>query len=304
VEDDYPEDNHAEFLFNITDSVYSRCDDIPDDKYMMGLYHVGEEGEPNEQQFLGSAFPIYGDVEINSVSVYITGGLADGMIEFRSVLFWEPPQEGLEEPYPIQMLVSDMVVLDSSMHNTWVTIPLIKDGESEFLEAGKMYFAGIEYWNYHTENVPYKKYQNFEIGVNRGLKRHDPPNRARYLFQGAFRKFDWALDIWFMFRINLNDHSNRIDGIESETINCLLKQNYPNPASDYTEIEYLLMHSSDVKIEVMDLAGRMVFQIDHGYRNPGSHRIRINTYILEAGTYFYSLKAGQFVDTKRMFVVK
>ncbi len=303
-EEQFPDDNYAEVCFNITDSIYSRGRDIPNEKFMYGFYRPGEEGEPNEQMFLGSLFPIYGDVELNSISVYVTGGLADGLIEFRAALYWEPPQIGLEIPIPELFLTSDMVTLDSSMFNSWVTLPLIKDGESEFLKAGNLYYGGVEYWNYHTANIPYKKYQNFEIGANRGIRMKDPPNRARYNPDiDIFRKFDFPKDQVFMVRMNLNDHSNIIDGNAIQSSISELGQNYPNPARDFTKLDFELSNSANVSIKITDYTGRTVAIINKGFVAAGKHLTTVNTENWEAGIYFYTLTAGGFIETKSMTVI-
>ena len=81
-----------------------------------------------------------------------------------------------------------------------------------------------------------------------------------------------------------------------------LEQNYPNPFKDYTQIQYDLVDNSMVSIEVKDLAGRQVMLIDEGNKSAGHHSCSINASQLEAGVYFYTLKAGNFVQTKRMIV--
>lgn len=297
-----PEDNKGEIFFNVTDSIYSRCDNTSEEPFMYGIEAYGLEGEPNEQIFVGSIFPIYGDTEINSVSVYVVGGLADGMIEFRGSLLWLPPGSNVDDPL-FEMLVSEIVTLDSSMFNTWVTLHFEKDGISEFLMAGEIFYAGVEYWNWHTENV-IKKHQNFTIGSDRGVKLKDPVARIR---RGPFDDFIW----WgfgksrnLMIRMNLNDHSNIIDGISLVSSMNQLGQNYPNPFDNSTDIDYELSIPSEVEIEITDITGRSVMKINEGNLPAGTHSTKINTENLESGIYFYTLKAGKFIDTKKMLISK
>ena len=295
-----PENNIAEAFFNVTDSVYSRGDDTVDESFVWGLDAYGTEGEPNEQHFVGNIYPIYGDTEVNAISAFVTGGLADGEIEFRMAMYWLPPADE-EDQIPVELLVSEIVTLDSAMHNTWITLPLEKDGESEFLIAGDVVYAGVEYWNWHTEQLPYKRYLNFAIGADRSVKVNDPSSIVRGNVDANFGQGITNGAI-LMTRLLLNDHSNLIDGVDLSTSMSQLEQNYPNPVKGSTEIVYELANSSDVIIEITDLTGRTVLQFNEGNRPAGKHSLQVNTESLEAGVYFYTLKAGNFVDTKRMVV--
>jgi hypothetical protein len=296
-----PENNKAEVFFNITDSIYSRADDTMEESFVWGLDAYGTEGEPNEQHFVGCIFPIYGDTEIDAISAFVSGGLADDQIEFRMALYWKPPPDE-EDQTPVGILFSEIVTLDSTMHNTWVTLPLEKDGESEFLYAGDIYYAGVEYWNWHTENIPYKRYQNFAIGADsRGVKVQDPVSIVRGNVDADFGQ-GITQGRKLMVRMILNDHSNISDGVDLSTSMSQLEQNYPNPVKGLTEIAYELVNPSDVIVEITDMTGRSVLQINDGNKPAGKHSLSVNTESLEAGVYFYTLKAGNFVDTKRMVV--
>ncbi|MBT3748603.1 MAG: hypothetical protein HOG34_06420, partial [Bacteroidetes bacterium] len=150
-----PLDNGAEVFFNVTDSVYSRSDETAELSWAYGFEHYGGEvGEAgwNIEHFCGTIFPIYGDCEVNSISTFITGGLADGKIEFWYTLWWlPPPEEDPEGAGALEWLSTEILTLDSSMFNTWVTLPFEKDGETEFLFAGDIVYAGISYNNYNDE---------------------------------------------------------------------------------------------------------------------------------------------------------
>ena len=296
-----PENDQAVVYFNVTDSIYSRCDDTAEEVYVYGFEAYGDEGVPNEQHFVGGIFPIYGDCEVNSVSVYVAGGMADGEIEFRTALYWVPPADE-EDQEPVEWLFSEIVTLDSTMHGTWVTLPFEKDGESEFLYAGDLIYAGVEYWNWHTEVRPYKRYENFKIGSDMGVKLHDPVSIVKRGFGADWTSGTTVMKRKFMVRLNLNDNSNILDGIAVETAMSSLQQNYPNPVKGSTEIVYDLANSSDVIIEITDMTGRTVLNFNEGNLPAGKHSLQVNTENLEAGVYFYTLKAGNFVETKRMIV--
>jgi len=296
-----PENDMAEVFFNVTDSVYSRCDDTSEEAFVWGFEAYEADGTPDEQHFVGAIFPIYGDCEVNSVSVFVAGGMADEQIEFRTALYWIPPAEE-EDQTPVEMLLSEIVTLDSSMHNTWVTLPFEKDGESEFFLAGDKIYAGAEYWNWHPELRPYRRYENYKIGSDVGVKLNDPVSVCRGGVESDFSTGGIMAKRKLMVKLNINDHSNIIDGVDISTAMSRLGQNYPNPVEDATEITYELANPSKVDIEITDMTGRTVLSIHEGKMTSGKHSAKINTGSLESGVYFYTLKAGNFVDTKRMVV--
>ena len=83
-----------------------------------------------------------------------------------------------------------------------------------------------------------------------------------------------------------------------------LFQNYPNPFSGSTSIEYYLHLPGDVILSIYDALGRIVFEMRNENSSPGKHLVKISEKDLSVGCYVYSLKTGHFIDTKRMMVIK
>jgi len=83
-----------------------------------------------------------------------------------------------------------------------------------------------------------------------------------------------------------------------------LEQNYPNPFNPVTVIGYQLSASSFVTLKVYDLLGREVATIVNENRPAGYYTVEFDATNLASGLYFYTLKAGDFTDTKKMLVVK
>ncbi len=298
-EEQTPLDTKKEFFMNVTDSIYSRADDTPELKWSYSYENYADSTDDGTllDHFVGVKFPIYAECEANSVSVYITGGLADGLIDFAMSLWFEPAADSEDDPY--QILISNTVSLDSSMFNTWVTLSLEKDGESEFLQAGDMVYAGITYWNYHNDLLTNRN-NGLAMAADKTVPINDPVSVA--FSADGWNTEEFLTEQNLMIRLNLNDSNNIIDGIDLSTALSSLEQNYPNPVKGLTEIVYELANSSDVNIEVKDLTGRTVLNFNEGKKPQGKHSLSINTENLESGVYFYTLKAGNFVDTKRMVV--
>jgi hypothetical protein len=103
--------------------------------------------------------------------------------------------------------------------------------------------------------------------------------------------------------------STSITGIEDEAgapTEFALEQNYPNPFNPSTVISYSLPQSSFVTLKIYDIIGNEVATLVDKYKSAGFHNIgfSINNLELSSGVYFYQLKAGEFLSTKKMILVK
>lgn len=297
--DNTPENNKADFFFNVSDSIFSRSDDTPDLgwAYLLERYGAITVTSINDY-FTGSVFPITADCEISSLSTYIMGGLADGKIEYQFQI-WKSPS-GTTDGVPFKMLTSEMVVLDSSQFNKWITLPFDKDGESEFLKAGELVYAGISQWDMH-EDYMVRRGKSLKIGTDKTLKMVAPT--AIGLYDG---NIEYGLGSFvrknLMCRLNINDHGNRIDAADLNKAITSMSQNYPNPFKISTEIAFELASGTDVSIEVRDMTGRKVIDRSEGFKPAGKHSVTLDAAGLDSGIYFYTLSAGQFRETKQMVI--
>ncbi|MFH0761912.1 MAG: T9SS type A sorting domain-containing protein [Bacteroidota bacterium] len=288
-----PANDMKEVFFDVTDSAYSHADNSSEEAFCWGFEAYGSA--PNMNHIMGVVYPIFSDCEVNSISAYIAGGKADGMIDFKFKLF-NVPTEG-DDLTPVELMMTEALTLDSAMIGTWITLPLSKDGESEFLKAGEKVYAVVEYNNLH-EDLASRRYDNLKIGSDVSFKIKDAVSVAR-------GDGDWVTDGFaatpnLMIRLNLNEHGNPIDGIDPVVAFSALGQNYPNPFAATTNITYNLANGSEVTVEIRDITGRILMQRSEGYVTAGSHRIQIDGNTLDPGIYMYTLRAGNYTETRRM----
>lgn len=91
----------------------------------------------------------------------------------------------------------------------------------------------------------------------------------------------------------------------SETINNYsLSQNYPNPFNPETKIQFSIPKNGLVKIVVYDLLGQEVKELVNEFKQQGSYGVSFNGANLSSGIYFYKMITDDFVETKKMILVK
>ncbi len=94
------------------------------------------------------------------------------------------------------------------------------------------------------------------------------------------------------------------DERESIPATFALRQNYPNPSNPSTTIRYELPKSSMVRLNVYDILGREVSVLVNERKNAGVYEVMFDALGLSSGVYLYRLQAGDFVEVKKLIVVK
>jgi hypothetical protein len=95
-------------------------------------------------------------------------------------------------------------------------------------------------------------------------------------------------------------------GVEDEVAptGFALSQNYPNPFNPTTSINFTVAQRSNVTLKVYDMLGREVASLVNEVKDQGSYNVNFDAAKLASGTYVYKLTAGNFVETKKMVLLK
>jgi hypothetical protein len=83
-----------------------------------------------------------------------------------------------------------------------------------------------------------------------------------------------------------------------------LSQNYPNPFNPMTVISYQLPVGGNVILKIYDILGNDMVTLADEYSPTGKYEVEFNAANLPSGVYFYQLKAGEFIQTKKMLLLK
>jgi hypothetical protein len=95
-----------------------------------------------------------------------------------------------------------------------------------------------------------------------------------------------------------------IGGITEPIPTYKLYSNYPNPFNPSTKIKYLVAEKTFVSLKIYDVAGSEVASIVNQEQAAGEYEIYFTADNLTSGVYFYKLQAGNFIETKKMILMK
>ncbi len=140
--------------------------------------------------------------------------------------------------------------------------------------------------------------EEIELNITAPMKRINTPSTLPKLKTGSNDDASFILQV----RTGTTVSSELEEEIpESFTLN----QNYPNPFNPSSTIRFGLPEASQVRMEVFNILGQKVATLINGDRmNAGWHRVQFNAGSLSSGVYIYRIQAGNFVQTKRMMLIK
>jgi hypothetical protein len=83
-----------------------------------------------------------------------------------------------------------------------------------------------------------------------------------------------------------------------------LSQNYPNPFNPVTNIKYQLPKDGFVTLKIYDITGREIAKLVNEQKPAGNYTVAFNGSNFASGVYFYRIQAGDFVQVKKMVLIK
>lgn len=86
--------------------------------------------------------------------------------------------------------------------------------------------------------------------------------------------------------------------------NFKLYQNYPNPFNPSTTISYHISREDFVSLKIYDILGREVAVLVNEFKLPGEYKVNFNNKELSSGIYFYKLQCRNYIDVKKMTIIK
>jgi len=147
----------------------------------------------------------------------------------------------------------------------------------------------VNWQNAHTEGIDW-----YSCGAA-----HSQPINANMKAYAAW---------WLWASIANTKLITKINQAKSKPFNSLLEQNYPNPFNPTTTIRYSISGTGSalVSLKIYDMLGREVKTLVNKEQQAGKYSVELSSVSaqLSSGVYFYQLKTGSFISTKKMLVLK
>ena len=83
-----------------------------------------------------------------------------------------------------------------------------------------------------------------------------------------------------------------------------LSQNYPNPFNPSTIIAYSIPQRSNVSLKIYDVLGKEIATLIDEQKEAGLYDIKFDASKLSSGVYIYSIQAGDFLESRKMILMK
>ena len=189
-------------------------------------------------------------------------------------------------------------ILDSN--STIQNEMLIRENGGSIASLGS---SGLVYWvtlrSIHQDWVN-RLYNEYNLTLGQLIQQYDLPNIGTYYYMKKSINLlgDPSLKLKY-------DPTVYVDEIKTETPhNYVLHSNYPNPYNFSTRISYEIPVQSNVSIILYDVLGREVATLVNEVKSSGKHQFDFVESNLVSGVYFYTLRAGNFTQTRKMILLK
>lgn len=191
---------------------------------------------------------------------------------------------------PVELASFSASVENNSVTLSWKTI-------TELNNAG--FEIERKYGDFNQEGdfstIAFVKGNGTTQNINTYLYTDSPTERGTYTYRlkqvDLNGEFSYSAPLTVLFDSNLlNSYS--------------LSQNYPNPFNPTTVINFTIPVKTYTNLSVYDITGALVESLVNSELEKGVYNINFSAKNLSSGVYFYSLKAGDFHESKKMIITK
>lgn len=257
----------------VTDMVYARDNGV-------STGSIGNFSSNTGQTFkIGNLYETFGPSSTCGVEVGITSDPEnDGQLIYAEVYKWNPASTNFDF-----METTDDYEITTADLGTVIYIPLISPVD---VVAGETYLVVAGHYG-GTDDVRFLLCQSVEEQTVYG---YTSDGSLVYLSSPRAP----------VVRMNMTDFCT--DNVSELNLSNFYA--YPNPFNNYTTITFELASSTNVRMEVVDMEGRVVLSENYGTMNAGTNQFTVNGNQLAAGMYNCRIISENNVSTQRIVVSK
>jgi hypothetical protein len=125
-----------------------------------------------------------------------------------------------------------------------------------------------------------------------------------YLFFNSDRHQQYDHNPYWVNAQVIYDLITDVEDEDSNPVDFYLSQNYPNPFNPNATINFFIPKKAFVSLKIYDVLGTEITSLFNEEKSTGSYEVKFNASGLTSGIYFYHLQAGNFIETKKMILLK
>jgi len=169
--------------------------------------------------------------------------------------------------------------------------------------SGFSAIAAGEYDSYEFKKFQlFNEYAVFWTSTNISISKA----RERYL---AYNKvssntYDWYKILKYSIRCVKDSLATSVENNTAIPGNFNLFQNYPNPFNPSSTIRFEIPKTSFVKISIYDILGNEIEKLVNEEKNSGQHEIIFDAKELASGIYYYTIRTGEFTQSRKMVLLR
>ena len=138
--------------------------------------------------------------------------------------------------------------------------------------------------------------QRINIAINNGF--------ASYPSPGAHAALNGTILIDYIQIGGASAPANEANGVANIESQKLVINNYPNPATVSTKIQYSVVENGQVTVKVYDVVGKEVTTLVNENKSKGTYELNYNTSSLQSGLYFYTMTVNNKLIATQKLIVK
>ena len=275
--------------------------------YKSGVFRTTNSGTQWTAANTGIANAAIWSLVLCGKNLFACAGVDGVFLSSDSATTWSPVSTGLVLTDVRCLAVCDTILFagtrgngvfvsaDDGAHWTAPNIGLTSLDVFSLVASGNVVFAGTAGGVFESTDGGARW-----IPVNAGLS--DLEVRAlacpgNYLYAGTNNSALWRRPLAEMFT-SVRPALNGLPEVAT------LEQNYPNPFNPSTQINYSIPKATNVTLKVYDVLGREIATLVNERKQSGAYKVTWNAEGVPTGVYFYRIVAGEFIETKKMVLIR
>ncbi len=233
----------------------------------------------------------------------------NGLLDAEEALYYADPDE--QEYFAFRPFNISLSVINSHPKIYWErhpdddSIKYFKIYRADIVNGVYTHFHNIDTANYKNGDSIYSWIDNSVTIVNPRFATSKHLYRVTSIYQDEYDNFKRIKESVTSDEVSTySNWQNKVSNNNIITYKYSLNNNYPNPFNPSTTIKYSLKEKGFVLLIVYDVLGRIVKELVNKQQSKGNYEVVFDASNLSSGVYYYRIKSGNFVKTKKMILLR